>query len=195
MTKEDKLIKLSIDKLPKPWKAKQFIFAKAYVGEANCIATKAAKIAGYSDASAYSIGSDFLRKPEFKHIQDYIAQELGVIVERFDASKEGLLQRLEQIAFSNLTDVIEITENGRVRLKPFDKIPKHALAALKSVTDKSGNTDEIGVTLHDPIGAIKEMARITKLYDEMSQTNIGEVHIYIPDNGRDNQKKEESNDE
>lgn len=50
---------------------KQLDFCEYYIATGN--ATEAAKLAGYSERTAYSIGSENLRKPE---ISEYIARRL-----------------------------------------------------------------------------------------------------------------------
>lgn len=189
---------LTFEDLPKGWTLKQFLFAKAYIGEAGCVACTAAKMAGYSHNSAYENGSRMLRKAEFSHIQEYVRQNLGVIVQKFDISKEALLERLAGMLHADISDVCELSESGRMRLKPFDEMLPHARAAIKSITDKSGNTDEVSVVLHDPLIASREIAKIKKLYEEISALQAENVHIYIPDNGRNDpahKKEVDSTDE
>lgn len=176
--------KISLKNLPKPWTRKQFLFAQAYVGDADCNATKAAKMAGYSEKTSFVTACNLLRKPNYKHVQDFIASELECIVEQYDVSKETLIQRLAEIALTRISDVIEVNENGRVRMKPFEETDLQALGAVKSVSDKSGNTDEVKVDLHDPLSAIKEIAKLTNMYDDASENNNVTVNITIPDNGR-----------
>lgn len=176
---------MSATNLPEKWTVKQFLFAKAYIGEAKQNATKAAIMAGYTENAASEAGYAILRKAQYLHVQEYIEEEIGAIVDKFDVSAEALVRRLAEIANCNIEDVVQITESGRIRLKPFDEIAEHAKGAIKSITDKSGNTDEIGVQLHDPIAAIKEIAKILKIYEDGAQVNFNDVQIVLPDNGRD----------
>lgn len=184
MKKYDPKKPLAVDNLPKPWTVRQFKFASAYVGEAECIASKAAEIAGYSAHTAYSIGARLLKNVEYEHIQDYIKQELGGLFQKFEMTQEAMLQRLAEMTHSRLTDVVELHENG-FSIKPTSEIPDHALGALKSITHKTGNTDELSVSLHCPIAAMREAAKLQKLYDDLDNKNgVSQVNIYIPDNGR-----------
>jgi hypothetical protein len=176
---------LQFEDLPKGWTMKQFLFAKAYIGEAGCVACQAAKIAGFSPNSAYMQGSRMIRNDEYSHIQEYIKQNLGCIVQKFDISKEALLERLAGMLHVDISDVCEVTENGRMRLKSFDDMLPHARGAIKSISDKSGNTDEVAVVLHDPLAAAREIAKIKKLYEEIAALTADNVHFYLPDNGRD----------
>ena len=178
-TKQD----LQFEELPKPWTRKQFLFAKAFIGKAQCVASHAAEMAGVNKPNCYVFGSRMLRDDNNKHVQEFIKQNLGEIYERFDTSKEALIERLAGIMNAQISDVVEI-KNGRVRLKDFDDMPPHARAAIKQVSDKSGNTDEVSAMLHCPINAMREIAKIKKIYEELAVLNAENVHIYIPDNGR-----------
>lgn len=192
---------ITIDNLPPPWTQKQFLFAKAFIGEADCNATKAAKIAGYAERSAYDTGSRMLRKPEYLHVQEYIKKEIGEIVEQFDVSKEALIRRLAEIMHADITDLVEITESGRMRLKPIDQMPQQYTRAIKQITDKSGNTDEVSLQLHCPIAAIEKLAKLNKLFsdDDGGEGRAPNVHVYLPDNGRNDpirqKQKQESEHE
>jgi hypothetical protein len=54
---------------------KQKRFIEAYLGKANFNITKAAKLAGYSEKTSYSIGSELLKKPEIKEAVSTRLQE------------------------------------------------------------------------------------------------------------------------
>lgn len=61
----------------------------AYLGEANYNATKAAKMAGYSEKSAYSIGSELTKKP---HIRQAIDRHFKELTERHRREFKSRLQ-------------------------------------------------------------------------------------------------------
>jgi hypothetical protein len=83
---------------------KQRKFAKRYVKTGN--ATKAAKDAGYSPRTAYSIGSENLTKPEIKAYMDSLAAEAEIV--------EGLT--IPQIAAMTLNEAKNADHAGaRVR--------------------------------------------------------------------------------
>ena len=185
MTKYNPEKPISISNLPKPWTVKQFLFAEAYLGKANRNASEASRLAGYEKETAYSSGSRMLRNVEFIHIQDYIREQLGGLLQEFDMSKEALLQRLGSIVHTELTDIVQL-EDGKLTIKDTKDIPEGALGALKSITSKKGMTNEISVTLHDVKGAIQEASKLQKLYEELGTTiNAQKVQVYLPDNGRD----------
>lgn len=66
-------MELSVADLADSLSDKQKIFAQRYVDTFN--ATQAAKDAGYSEKTAYNIGSDNLRKPNLRAYIDKIKQE------------------------------------------------------------------------------------------------------------------------
>ena len=70
---------------------KQRKFCDVYVKTTN--ATEAAKVAGYSKASAYSIGSENLSKPEIKKYVDMKMQEA---VEKVGVGKDWRLEMLKK---------------------------------------------------------------------------------------------------
>ena len=72
---------------------KQKRFAIAYIKSLN--ATKAAKEAGYSEKTAYSIGSELLKKPE---VRDYIQGQQDKIMDESILSTKQVLYLLSRIA-------------------------------------------------------------------------------------------------
>lgn len=192
--------KLDIDNLPKPWTLRQFLFAKAYLADPARNAKKAAISAGYEKDSAHNHAHRMIKHDEFAHIQDYIKKELGGVINKYDVSKESLVQRLAVLAYGTLSGAVEV-KDGKMVLLDLEKIPEASRNAIKSITQKSGAVDEIGVQLHDPIAAIRELAKINKLYEDLGDKDVRNVHIYLPDNGRDDpahrkkdEKEEENND-
>lgn len=82
---------------------KQARFVAEYLVNLN--ATEAAKRAGYSEKTAYSIGFENLRKPE---IQEAIQEAMAARAERTEITQDRVLQELARIAFANGTDYARI---------------------------------------------------------------------------------------
>lgn len=127
--------------------AKQKRFCEEYVIDWN--ATRAAKMAGYSEATAYSIGNENLKKPEIQayieHIQKDLAKLCGV-------SAAMIINEAKKLAFTNLSDFKEdwMTE------KDFDKLTSEQKAALSEIVYESRITKEgtntiVKFKLHDKI--------------------------------------------
>lgn len=88
------------EETPKQLTGKQLLFANYYIGEARQNATKAAILAGYSKKTAYSIGSENLRKPE---ISAYIEVRQKDLI----LSATTVLTRLTEIANGKVTDFLD----------------------------------------------------------------------------------------
>ena len=107
---------------------KQRIFCEAYCRFWD--ATKAAKEAGYSEKTAYSIGSENLRKPEcaeyIKFIKDNAADFAGVSFLRN-------VQELAKIAYGSAADLRDSWEN----MKDWQELPDDVKATIAEVTTTS----------------------------------------------------------
>jgi phage terminase small subunit len=132
---------------------KQRIFIAEYV---NCYnATEAARRAGYSEKTAYKIGSENLKKPQiFKQIQ-------AVIDERLAITKQSLPERIirehERLAFSDITKYNEQTE------------------AIQSVEfDETGKTKK--VRMYNKGASLDSLAKICGLQND-SQISITQNNL------------------
>ncbi len=111
---------------------KQELFAREYLSDLN--ATQAAKRAGYSDKTAYSIGQENLKKPE---IQDRIAELKAERNERTQINADYVLRRLVEIDEMDVLDIL--MTNGE--LKPIAQWPKVWRTTLSGmdVTEMAGD--------------------------------------------------------
>lgn len=100
--------------------AKQRLFVKFYLIEAN--ATKAAKLAGYSAASAKTVGPRLLENAGVaqaiaegqrrqERVLELVAIEAGI-------TKERWLKELGRIAFTSIDDVATVDKKGKVHVIP-----------------------------------------------------------------------------
>lgn len=88
---------------------KQARFVAEYLVDLD--ATKAAKRAGYSEKTAYSIGFENLRKPE---IREAIQEAMDARAKRTGITQDRVLQELARIAFANGTDFARIVSTPTV---------------------------------------------------------------------------------
>lgn len=89
----------------------------------TCNATEAAKLAGYSSKTAYSIGEENLKKPEIKKaIQDQQQQ----LLKRSDITKDRIIEELSRYAFRGQAKSFE------------DSSPKDAFQALVKISEMMG---------------------------------------------------------
>jgi len=135
---------------------KQKIFCHEYVIDWN--ATRAAKEAGYSEKTAYSIGHENLSKPEIQayieHIQEDLAKLAGV------SALRNIIE-LKNIAYSTVADF----KDGWMSLKDFDSLDetqKSALCEIQYTTKTTPQGDEsyVKFKLHDKQRAIEIMNKM-----------------------------------
>jgi len=111
---------------------KQELFAREYLSDLN--ATQAAKRAGYSDKTAYSIGQENLKKPE---IQDLIAELKAERNERTQVNADYVLRRLVEIDEMDVLDILN--SNGELKpIKDWPKVWRTTLSGM-DVTEMAGD--------------------------------------------------------
>lgn len=119
---------------------KQKRFTEEYLIDLN--ATKAAQRAGYSQKTAYSIGSELLKKPE---IQEFIARAKEKRSERTEITADRVLQEMAKIGFSDIRNTLSKTGN-LITPTEWDDDTAGAISSIEVVTrptaakDKDGNT-------------------------------------------------------
>lgn len=119
---------------------KQKRFCEEYLIDLN--ATQAAKRAGYSEKTAFSIGVENLKKPL---IQEYLQDLMKYRSERTGVTAEKVIEELEKIAFSDT----EIT--GKERMKALELLGKH----LGMFSSGGSDDSKIIEKLDEVLGGIK----------------------------------------
>jgi phage terminase small subunit len=84
---------------------KQKKFCDEYLVDLN--ATQAAIRAGYSAKNADKIGPELLGKTR---VNEYITERMAARAERVEVRQDNVLKELSAIAFSNITDYLEVKE-------------------------------------------------------------------------------------
>lgn len=131
---------------------KQEGFCQAYLIDFN--ATKAAKAAGYSENTAYSIGWELLRKPEIQARIEELRKETG---DKFNITRERIAQELARIAFGDTRNLFK--EDGS--LKAPHEWDDDTAAIIASV-----ETEE----LFEGVGREREMIGYTKKIKQWEKT-------------------------
>ena len=72
----------------------------------TCNATEAAKLAGYSPKTAYSIGEENLKKPEIKKA---IEDQQQILMTRSEITKDRIIQELSRYAFRWSAPIVSTT--------------------------------------------------------------------------------------
>lgn len=91
---------------------------------------EAAIEAGYKPHSAAKQASRLLKNED---IRNEIFRRLNIISAKTDITVARIEQELARIAFSDLTQLFEITEKGTLKLKPFDKLTEEQRALISEV--------------------------------------------------------------
>jgi len=92
-------------------------------------ATDAAKRAGYSEKTAYSIGNENLSKPE---IAEYINKSLKKRLDGLEISQERVLNEMARVAFCDIRNLFD--ESGNLRpIHDLDDDTARAVASFEIV--------------------------------------------------------------
>lgn len=125
---------------------KQARFVAEYLVDLN--ATEAAKRAGYSEKTAYSIGFENLRKPE---IQDALQKAMADRAKRTEISQDRVLKELAAIGFAKATDYVQIRD-GCVHLTETDALAEEQRRAISSIKEGKFGVE---LRLHDKLRALQ----------------------------------------
>lgn len=168
---------------------KQARFVAEYLVDMN--ATEAAKRAGYSEKTAYSIGFENLRKPE---IQEAIQAAMAERAKRTEITQDMVLRELAKVAFSNGTDFARVVSTP----------------AQTTIVDEEGNvqqvirpvqrvelidTDQLSPDKRAAIAGIKEgkFGIEVKGYDKIKALELLGQHLGMF-TGKEGQKDDSSDD-
>ncbi|MDQ6482341.1 terminase small subunit [Dyadobacter sp. LHD-138] len=142
---DEKLTKLSL---------KQQRFVEEYCIDFN--ATAAAKRAGYSEKTAYSIGSENLIKPEIK-------KAVAELTERMTMSAEEAMIRMSQFARGSLASFLSIDERGRVLVDLSTPEAQSNLQLLKKIKQTQTTIVEDITSVYTEIELVDSMGAVAKM--------------------------------
>jgi phage terminase small subunit len=127
--------------------ARQKAFADYYIECGN--ATEAAKKAGYSDKTAYSIGGENLKKPE---ISEYIAERMAEQQSKRIASADEVMEFFSAVMRGEKKDQFGLDASLDTRISAAKEIMKRHAAA----TDRNkGTLDKLDAMLEAITDAAK----------------------------------------
>ena len=148
-------------------------------------ATEAAKRAGYSEKTAYSIGFENLRKPE---IQEAIQEAMARREKRTAITQDRVLQELARVAFANGTDFARVI----VREEPTtvfddDGEPRQVIRRVQMV--EITDTERVDPEKRAAISGIKEGKHGIEVssYDKLRALELLGKHLGMFD-GKGGQK-------
>lgn len=158
---------------------KQKRFVEEYLIDFN--ATQAAIRAGYSEDTAYSIGSENLNKPEIKRMIEEKTKEFS---DKAVLTKEMVVAELMKIGFSNMQDYMSITKDG----DPFvdlSALTRDQAAAISEFTvddytegrgDDARDVKRVKIKLSDKRAALVDLGKHLGLFTEKVELT-GKVEI------------------
>ena len=133
---------------------KQSLFVDEYLRDMN--ATQAAMRAGYSKRSAYSIGSENLRKPE-------IAAEIQRRLDEKKMTADEDLVRLSEMARADISEFIK--EGGAIN---WEVVRKKGYLVKKIRHNAFKNSE---IELHDSLHALELIGKAHRLFVERFETD------------------------
>lgn len=137
--------------------AKQQRFVDEYLIDLN--ATQAAIRAGYSGKTAFSIGTENLRKPL---IQKAIQQRKQAREQRTEITQDRVIQELAAIGFSRATDYARIVPGGGVDFVSTDDLTESQKAAVVSIKETQNGTE---IRLADKLKALELIGKHLGMFD------------------------------
>lgn len=168
---------------------KQKRFVEEYLVDLN--ATEAAKRAGYSEKTAYSIGFENLRKPE---IQEAIQVAMDARAERTGITQDRVLQELARIAFANGTDFAKVvSREAPTTIIDEEGNPQQVMSVVQSV--RLMDTDSLTPDKRAAIAGIKEgkFGIEVKSYDKIRALELLGQHLGMY-TGKDGQNNDSTDD-
>lgn len=155
---------------------KQWKFCILYCGEAECMAHRAAaRSYGSADGlvseggsmkmdMAQSIGSQNMKKP---NIRACIQDMMGITV----MSANETMHRLTKMASANLSELIDVDENGKAVVNLKKARERGAMYLIKKLNfDSFGNLKSL--ELHDSFAALTKIGQHHKLFDRSREEKI-----------------------
>ena len=150
---------------------RQRAFVNEYLKDFN--ATQAAIRAGYSKKTAYSLGSENLKKAE---IQEMLRERIKKREERTEITQDMVIKELAKIAFANVTDAVKIEAKGlnRVKVLPTNEMPDDIISAIGSIKEGPYGVE---IKLHDKLRAHEDLGKHLGLFDNNASTSTQENNI------------------
>ena len=137
--------------------AKQQRFVDEYLIDLN--ATQAAIRAGYSEKTAFSIGTENLRKPL---IQKAIQQRKQAREQRTEITQDRVIQELAAIGFARAADYAKIVPGGGVDFVSTDELTESQKAAVVSIKETQNGTE---IRLADKLKALELIGKHLGMFD------------------------------
>lgn len=148
---------------------KQERFCQEYL--IDCNGTQAAIRAGYSPAYANTQASKMLALEEIKKRIEELQADRQL---RTEIKADRVVNELALIAFSNISDFIEVVDSFPV-VKSLENIDPEKMKAIKTI--KTSRDGSVTIELHNKLGALVELSKIMGLVSDLNIA-IATFHKY-----------------
>lgn len=148
-------------------------FVDEYLIDLN--ATQAAIRAGYSEKTAYSIGSENLRKPE---IAERIRRRQAARIDRTQITSDFVLLELAKIAKADGTVYARVDGRGSVRLTKTDDLAPEERAAIAGIKKGKFGTE---IKTYDKVKALELIGKHLGMFDSRQELAGSDGTPVIPD--------------
>lgn len=146
--------------------AKQSAFCNEYL--VDFCAKQAAIRAGYSPRTAEQQGCKLLSKVK---VQEKIAELTAERSSENKATIERIIKELCAIAFTRLTDIVYIDEDGLAKVKPTSMLTDDQQRAIESISQTRYG---VKVKMHDKVRAIELLGRHLGMWLDRVEVNKGD---------------------
>lgn len=151
---------------------KQKRFIEEYLIDLN--ATQAAIRAGYKPGTAYSIGSENLKKPEIKAGIDKAMAERS---KRTGINQDRILLELARIGFAKITDVVD-PKTGKIK----EGALEDDLACIQSIKIKPGEFGtEREIKMYDKKSALVDLGKHLGMFTGNSSAALDDEVVIVND--------------
>ena len=163
---------------------RQAQFLAAYLKTGN--ATESAIKAGYSKNTAAEQGHDLLRNPQIKAAVEKSLNKLEI-------SAENVLAEIAKLAFSNMGDYLEPSEDGTQFFPKFKDLTREQMAAIQEIrVDMTGGTGDgerkqvqrTTFKLSDKGANLERLGRYFKLFTDKLEVSGDDALIKALQEGR-----------
>lgn len=165
------------------------LFAREYCVDRN--GTRAARAVGYegNDNVLAIAATRLLKDPR---VQRELRKAMREREKRTNISADQVLRELARLGYSDIRDLVEWDETGRMRVKPSAKLPKRIARAIKEIKQtfslSTGNVTTT-VKLHDKVKPLELLGRhtgaLSEKPDDDAEKDSDRVVVHLPDNGRE----------
>lgn len=132
-------------------------FIQEYIILGN--ATEAAIKAGYPERWADKIGPRLVGN---RRVRQEISRQVNKSLSHRDVTKKRILSELARVAFGSLDDVATWSKTS-VKFIASKDLDRGAKAAIQEISQKTGNTNERKIKLHDKVKALDTLGKYMNL--------------------------------